>query len=183
MSSSSSLATQSRGKTGLFFVVIVGLQNGFYRNQRSPVDGCFSERWPSEPSPEVCNILYPPQPPRPRQVRRLSVRELYYEPTRVLTYEFLTAKVNAFRARSLSGRRRTIIYCLSYIHNGREIFTPKHGWTFSPSFQKQNKCNILSPASRKSAPPPLHVDAVGPEILCIRYFDIFGLCCTCIHRI
>jgi len=53
------LATQSRGKTGLFFAVIVGLQNGFYRKQRSPVDGCFSERWPSEPSPEVCNILYP----------------------------------------------------------------------------------------------------------------------------
>jgi len=53
------LATQSRGKAGLFFAVIVGLQNGFYRKQRSPVDGCFSERWPPEPPPEVCNILYP----------------------------------------------------------------------------------------------------------------------------
>jgi len=31
-------------KMGPFFAVIAVLQNGFYRKQLSPVDGCFSER-------------------------------------------------------------------------------------------------------------------------------------------
>lgn len=129
------LATQSRGKAGLFFAVIVGLQNGFYRKRSSPVDGCFSERWPSEPPPEVCNILYPTL--RRRHVRRLSVRELYYKLTRVSgPTSFSLPKSMRFGRVAIGGRRRrTIIYCLSYVHNGREIFTPKHGWTFFPSFQ------------------------------------------------
>lgn len=173
------LATQSRGKAGLFFAVIVGLQNGFYRKQRSPV-GCFSERWPSEPPPEVCNILYPTL--RRRHVRRLSVRELYYKLTRVSgPTSFSLLKSMRFGRVAIGGRRRrTIIYCLSYVHNGREIFTPNHGWTFFPSFQKQNKCNILSPASRKPDPPSPHWRRWSEILLISRYFDIYGLCC--IHR-
>jgi len=73
-------------------------------------------------------------------------------------------------------RRRTIIYCVSY--NGREIFTPKLNWTFFQSFQKQNKCNILSPASRKPAPPS---DAVCPKYYVSASASIF-LDCVVVHR-
>jgi len=162
------------GKTGPFFAVIAGLRNGFYRKQRSPVDGCFSERWPSEPSPEVCNILRPAEA-NPTSFRSRTITHIYNIHHTRLDLWVSHCKSQCVSGASLSGRRWTIIYCLPYnIHNGREIFTPKHGWAFSPSVPK---ANVIFCLRRKLAAS--HADAVVQKIMC--YSESFGLCC--IHRV